>query len=392
MPETRHWRALIVGTILALVVALASLDYTVQRGDTLGRIAKEHGVSVSDLAAANNIANPNLIHPGQVLVIPGEEGEPDLVHIVARGDTLNRIAAQYGAKPADIAAANSLSNPNLIYPGQKLLVPGAPGKTRPPSPPQSGSSSDTDSDVAPAPGPGRSGAFHIVAKGESVGTIASKYGGVTSDDIVRANGILNGVIYSGTRLFLDGPGYVAKGSGGDRSYTVKSGDRLSDIAARHGTTVAQIASANSISNVNLIRTGQVLMIPGGAAWVCPVDPASFFNDWGFPRGTNRYHEGTDLFAPLGTPVRAPVGGRIEFIVGSIGGYQFTLDGVDGIRYLGSHLDSFEGSRRTVSAGEIIGYVGNSGNAQGARHHLHFGMYTKGLAVNPYPSLVANGCK
>ncbi len=52
-----------------------------------------------------------------------------------------------------------------------------------------------------------------------------------------------------------------------------------------------------------------------------------------------------------------------------------------------------GSSGEVSGGQIVGYVGTTGNAQGTKPHLHFGMATEGgLVVNPYPSLIANGCK
>jgi murein DD-endopeptidase MepM/ murein hydrolase activator NlpD len=171
---------------------------------------------------------------------------------------------------------------------------------------------------------------------------------------------------------------------------VENGDRLGDIAARHDTSISKLADLNGLSDVNMIRSGQTLKVPGGSSWVCPVDGASYFNDWGFPRSGGRYHEGNDLFVSRGSPVRAPVAGRVDLIEGSIGGLQFNLYGSDGIKYLGSHLDS-AGKTGDVSAGDVIGYVGNSGNAEGGTPHLHFGMYVDDVAINPLPSLVSNGC-
>jgi LysM repeat protein len=81
-----------VGSALVLAVALFSVDYTVQRGDTLGRIARDNDISLSELIQANNISNPNLIYPGQKLTIPGTEE----VYTVAFGDTLGRIAKSGG--------------------------------------------------------------------------------------------------------------------------------------------------------------------------------------------------------------------------------------------------------------------------------------------------------
>lgn len=396
MPVKRRVRALIVGMVLASTVALTSLEYTVQRGDTLSGIARGQGVSLLELIEANGIANPNLIYPGQVLVIPGREGQPDKVHVVSRGETLIRIASSYGSTAPTLARFNGLVNPNLIFPGQRLLIPGASGSSGG-APPSSGgatpSSGDGESEGSadPTPSSARSGRFHVVRRGETLETIAAQYQGLSAAEIARANGITNNRIYSGTRLFLDGPSFVGDGGGsGSGSYVVKQGDRLVDIANRYDTTVARLAELNAIGDVNLIRAGQTLTVPGSASWVCPVEGASFFNDWGFPRGTSRYHEGNDLFAPYGTPVRAPVAGTVQFKTGSLAGLQFNLSGVDGVEYLGSHLDR-AGKSGSVQAGEVIGYMGMSGNAQGSRPQLHFGMYLDGVAVNPYPTLVANGC-
>jgi murein DD-endopeptidase MepM/ murein hydrolase activator NlpD len=81
---------------------------------------------------------------------------------------------------------------------------------------------------------------------------------------------------------------------------------------------------------------------------------------------------------------------VRQVVGTIGGYQFNLQGDDGVLYIGSHMDRFGASGR-VHAGEIIGYVGDSGNAEGSRPHLHFEVHPDGgAAVNPYPAL-AKAC-
>jgi len=346
MPENRRRRtsrrqvrrAIATGAVLALLVGLFSVDYTVERGDTLNKIASDYGVSVADLAEANDIANPNLIRIGQDITVPGSSG------------------------------SGSGSG---------------------------GSGSDTDRE-GQSSGSGttvRSGDYHIVKRGETLNSIAAKYSGVSAEQIAKANGIVNDVIYVGTRLFLDGSTFVAEGNAnGEGTYTVKRGDRLGDIAAAHGTNISTLAELNDITNVNLIRSGQVLTVPGSSAWVCPVDSGAFFNDWGFPRGGgSRFHEGNDIFAKHGTPVHAPVSGVVEQKTGSIGGKQVNLSGNDGVMYLGSHLSEFGESGR-VSAGDIIGYVGNTGNAVGTASHLHFGMYVDGKAINPYPTLIENGCK
>jgi len=380
MPDLRRSRALVVGSVLVLLIAAFSVDYTVESGDTLGRIAKEQGVSLSALIEANDISNPNLIYPGQVLTIPGKNGKADVKHVVARGETLNGIASKYGASVSNIVSANGIANPNLIRIGQQLLIPSGGG---------SGSGGGASGGISD-----RTGQYHVVKRGETVEQIASQYSGVSASDIIRANGIVNGLIYAGAALYLSGPGYVASGSSGSVSYTVRSGDRLGDIAHAYKVSLGTIVAENGISNPNLIRAGQVLAIPSGSTWVCPVKGSSFMNDWGFPRGGGaRYHEGNDLFVSRGTPVRAPVGGTVTFKTGAIGGLQFSLAGNDGITYIGTHMDKFgrDGKNGKVRAGDTIGFVGNSGNAVGTATHLHFGIYYKGAPVNPYPTLTKYGC-
>jgi len=387
MPVDRRARALAVGVVLALFVTLFSMEYTVERGDTLSEIARDHDVSISELVDANDISNADLIRIGQVLVIPGEDGEPDKQHVVTRGETLVRIASSYGSSAISLARANELVNPNLIFPGQQLLIPAA---TRSSGGGTSKSDGESEGSTDKTPSSSRSGQFHVVKRGESLESIANKYSGVSADEIAKANGISSGKIYTGTRLFLDGPSFVGSGGAGSGTYVVKSGDRLGDIASRYGTSISNLAEMNNLSDVNTIRAGQTLKVPGGSGWVCPLADSRYFNDWGFPRGSSRYHEGNDLFTDYGSPVRAPVSGTVELKRGSLGGLQFNLHGSDGIEYLGSHLDS-AGKTGKGGAGDVIGHVGNLGNAQGTSPHLHFGMYLDGLAINPYPSLRGNDC-
>ncbi|RNF39478.1 polysaccharide deacetylase family protein [Planococcus salinus] len=102
--------------------------YTVKSGDTLYSIAKRHGVTVSVLAAANNITNPNLIRVGQILTIPGKPSTPvpppatTVKYTVKAGDTLYSISKHHGTTVAKIAAANNISNPSLIRVGQVLMI------------------------------------------------------------------------------------------------------------------------------------------------------------------------------------------------------------------------------------------------------------------------------
>lgn len=102
-----------------------SITYTVKKGDTLSSIAKKYGITVEQLINVNNIRNPNLIYIGQVLKIPTESNINDMNHIlykVRRGNTLYQIARRYNTSIAQIVKLNRISNPNLIYAGQILRI------------------------------------------------------------------------------------------------------------------------------------------------------------------------------------------------------------------------------------------------------------------------------
>lgn len=97
--------------------------YTVKAGDTLSSIANKYGTTYQELAKINGISNPDLIYPGQVLKINSVSSQPSYTtYTVKSGDTLSSIAAKYGTTYQKIAADNGISNPNLIYPGQVLVI------------------------------------------------------------------------------------------------------------------------------------------------------------------------------------------------------------------------------------------------------------------------------
>jgi LysM repeat protein len=109
-------------------------EHLVKPGETLSGIAAERGVSLDALLRANpQIVNPNLIRPGQTIALPPGAGEARSYR-VADGDNLSKIGEKFGVSWQAIAQANHLANPNLIHVGQELLVPGA-GATPSPSTP-----------------------------------------------------------------------------------------------------------------------------------------------------------------------------------------------------------------------------------------------------------------
>ena len=129
---------------------------------------------------------------------------------------------------------------------------------------------------------------------------------------------------------------------------------------------------------------------------CPVNGAVSFTDtWGAPRSGGRTHQGVDMVAARGTPLVAIEGGVIARLSNSsLGGITIWLTGSSGDEFYYAHLDGYASglsSGQRVGVGDLIGYVGNTGNAQYTVPHLHFEHHPGGGgAVNPYP-LVAGLC-
>lgn len=104
-----------------------TIVYTVKRGDTLSEIALEFNTTVSSIVSLNPwIKNPNLIYPGQQFTIrtnlSSYENSQNTVYIVKYGDTLSHIALKYNTTVSNIVRLNNIKNPNLIFPGQKIII------------------------------------------------------------------------------------------------------------------------------------------------------------------------------------------------------------------------------------------------------------------------------
>ena len=119
------------------VASGATSTYTVQAGDTLGKIALRYGTTVAALLKLNGLSNPDVLAIGQKLKVPGTGGgAPAAVgtpkpatggqgktYVVQKGDTLLSIARRYGLTTKQLQAANNITNPDKIFPGQKLVIP-----------------------------------------------------------------------------------------------------------------------------------------------------------------------------------------------------------------------------------------------------------------------------
>ncbi len=256
--------------------------YQVRAGDTVSGIAARTGTSVSAIVAANNLRSDALIKVGQVLRVPSAGARTaapapsrsaSTTHTVAAGDTVSGLAKRYGTTVNAIVSANRLNSRALIIVGQRLTIPGGTAsEVRSAGSSSGGSSSASGSSSAAT-------RTHVVRAGDNVTSLAKRYG-TTVSRIASANGLRNaGLIYVGQRLTIPG------GSGGGSSsstpartvpvsntgstsssaqtHTVRSGDTLSGLAQRYGTTVSAIASRNNLRSSSTIYVGQRLTIGGG---------------------------------------------------------------------------------------------------------------------------------
>jgi murein DD-endopeptidase MepM/ murein hydrolase activator NlpD len=130
----------------------------------------------------------------------------------------------------------------------------------------------------------------------------------------------------------------------------------------------------------------------GGGVLCPIrGPVSFVDSWGAARSGGRHHEGVDMIAPMGAINQAVVSGTITQKYGSRQGNGVFLSGDDGNSYWYFHLSRYAGGPRHVAKGEVIGYVGMTGNADGTVPHTHFEYHPgHGGPVDPYP-LVKAAC-
>lgn len=123
----------------------------------------------------------------------------------------------------------------------------------------------------------------------------------------------------------------------------------------------------------------------------PGQPLS--DTWGAARSGGRRHEGIDIFAPRGTPIRATTRGMVLNVgPNSLGGRTVMILGPGGQRHYYAHLERYPKLSRGdwVAAGDTVGYVGDSGNAAGTPPHLHYGIYTRSGAINPFTLLRQQG--
>ncbi len=234
-----------------------TVPYTVQPLDTVSTIAEKFDISAQELREINLLATDDL-QVGQVLRVPNIPGatadglptptpEP-FTYTVGVGDSLFSIALKFDVPSNDIVAANTLADPNSVYVGQELLIPGYQPNT-----PANASGETTTNPGAPA--------IHVVQAGEVLSVIAEKYN-VSVDELVAVNRMVNpNVVSPGTELIIPGLTAAELEAANQIIHIVAAGESLGSIAAQYGVSADAIIDANRITNPDLLRVGDRLIIP-----------------------------------------------------------------------------------------------------------------------------------
>lgn len=327
--------------------------YTVQPGDSLYKIARRFHVSLETLISVNQIANRKLIHPGQVLLLPGSGAAVksaatvagESTYVVQRGDTVYKIARRFGLSWQKLAAANHLSDPSRLDVGQVLVLAEAAVALPTPQP-------TIETAVAP--------------------------------------------------------------SAGDNEYVVQQGDNPYRIARRLGIDVQALLTANNITNPHRLQIGQKLVIPAAGAPAPaatpaptaqpppennpPPEPPPEASRFIWPvEGRHIYqyfrygHGAIDIASPVGSPVVAAAGGTVEFAGWNNYGYGnlVVVDHGDGSKTLYAHNDSFNvETGQQVAQGDSLAMSGNTGRS--THPHVHFSIILNGRLTNPC-DLLPGGC-
>jgi N-acetylmuramoyl-L-alanine amidase len=189
-------------------LAARPATYVVKAGDTISGIAARYGISTASVLALNGLGWKSLIFPGQTLKLSGAAttgtvGQRPTRYTIKRGDTISGIAARYGLTTQSLLKLNGLSRASIIYPGQVIRLGGSSIDITPVS--------NVEDDDPPSPPP------------------------------------------------TSGPPTTPSST-----YTIKTGDTITSIAAKFGLTVDIVLKANGLTRTSIIFAGRTLMIPGGS--------------------------------------------------------------------------------------------------------------------------------
>ena len=257
----------------------SGIKYTVKSGDSVWKIANDHGISMNQLIEWNNIKN-NFVYPGQQLIVSnggsssstttntgnassssnnaGSSAASGTKYTVKAGDSVWSVSNNYGISMNQLIQWNNIKN-NFIYPGQQLIVKGGSAAT------STNTSSTTAATTPSTPNTSNTTStastgdtIYTVKAGESVWGVANKHN-ITMDQLIQWNNIKNNFIYPGQQVIVKKGTTQSAPTTGQKTYTVKAGESVWGVADSHGITMNQLIEWNNIKN-NFIYPGQQLIV------------------------------------------------------------------------------------------------------------------------------------
>lgn len=372
--------------------------HTVMAGESLQSIATQYNTSMNELIRLNNLENPDALYIGQTLIIVPEIGtslekSPEsVVHVVQQGETLFKIATQYNLTVNEVAEANGLVDPTLIFAGQQLLIPGF----SPPPIAQDLPAPLTNLDVKPA----------IFIEGETSSiTVTTKTSDIYLSGTFLGRDLKIIAESDNKRYILIGiPIYTPPGI---HPVTLRITDS-NDVQLEYTFNVQVISGNYGIQNITLPDDKLDLLTPAVeenelsilAGITAPITKERYITTplslpaaatmnafFGARRSYNggppdRYHSGVDFAGAPGTPIFASASGRVVLVDNlNIRGRTTVIDHGWGIYTTYSHqAEQYVQLGDIVQTGQIIGTIGATGRATGA--HLHWEVWVNGVPVNP----------
>lgn len=291
-----------------LPAAFAPMDrkvpasHTVKAGETVSAIAARYGLNTRSVLELNDLGPRTIIFPGQKIKLdrnasssakaestkksPSQKATASASsasrYTVKSGDTISAIAARHGQSMHEVLSLNGLNMRSIIFPGQVIKLSGATSSTESSKPAVKPEAKPKPAAPKPKPAPSSSSpSSYKVKAGDTISAIAARHN-VSTSSVLSLNGLtVRSVIYPGQTIKLTKssgsqvstqsndttpipadkpakPAAPAKAA----SYTVKSGDTLSAIAARHSVSLSSLLQANKLKLSSVIYPGNKLAIPG----------------------------------------------------------------------------------------------------------------------------------
>lgn len=272
LPATEADRQDRTSVAAAVTVRDAPTTYTVRAGDTISGIAARYGLSTASVLTLNGLSWKSLIFPGQVLKLkkptntksaaaapdtPASNTTASSTYSVKAGDTISAIARKFGVTVQKVLSANKLTWSSIIYPGQKITIPGADGASAVPRPSVSAPLEvDEIADATPT-----TPYYYLVKSGDTLSAIAKSHG-VSLQSVLAANALkLSSIIYPGQRILIPGKSDKDAGSAITTLTNEQSGNAKIVIAVGRSLGVSDrgiviaLAAAMQESSLRNIRYG-----------------------------------------------------------------------------------------------------------------------------------------